>query len=477
MAARHPPGIIYPVSVILLIMKIISTNPAKNYQIIDEIELTSNQDITTKTAAAQAAKNEWKLLGINKRIELLRPIQKELLERKQEIAELITTEVGKPISQSLSEVERYADGELGWFLDNAATALADETTMENNDTIHKIRYEPRGVVAAIAPWNYPFGMAIWGIFPNLVAGNTVIFKASEECPLVGKLIGDIIDSHNLPNGVFSQIFGAGEAGKTLTDGDIDLIWFTGSTETGKALYKKAASKFIGVVLEMGGSNPCVVFDDVDISSSAPIMLDGRMQNCGQICSSLKRLIVQETIFDETINELARLLGEKTIGDPSDENTDIGSLVAKRQQELLQDQLNDALNKGAIIVAQKEVPEHLSGAFFPPTILKNITPNMRVWHEEVFGPIYPVVSFSDEAEAIRLANDTVYGLGGRVMSKDKNRALRVAGQIDAGTISLNTESTFAPCDPFGGYKSSGMGRERGIHGLRELCQIKVIQEDK
>ena len=458
-------------------MKHISTNPAKNYQVIDEVDVSTEQEITAIIAAAQTAKNDWKLLGVEKRIELLRPIQEELLERKQEIAELITAEVGKPISQSLSEVERYANGELGWFLDNAVSALADETTMENSETIHKIRYEPRGVVAAIAPWNYPFGMAIWGIFPNLVAGNTVVFKASEECPLTGKLIGDIIDSHDLPNGVFSQIFGAGEEGKTLTNGDIDLIWFTGSTETGKALYKKAAEKFIGVVLEMGGSNPCVVFDDVDISISSPAMLDGRMQNCGQICSSLKRLIIQETVFDETINELVRLLDEKIIGDPSDEKTDMGSLVAKRQQELLQDQLDDALNKGAIIVAQKKIPENLSGAFFPPTILKNITPDMRVWHEEVFGPIYPVVSFKDEAEAIELANDTVFGLGARVMSADKDRALRVAGKIDAGTVSINNESTFAPCDPFSGYKSSGIGRERGIHGLRELCQIKVIQDDK
>jgi succinate-semialdehyde dehydrogenase/glutarate-semialdehyde dehydrogenase len=383
--------------------------------------------------------------------------------------------MGKPIKESTSEVTRYTNGELTWFLENGARALADEITLQDDASLHKIRYEPHGVVAAIAPWNFPFGMAIWGIFPNLVAGNTVVFKTSEETPLVGKLIEEIINNHNLPEGVFAEVYGAGDVGKQLAESEIDLIWFTGSTQTGKALYKIAAGKFIKAVLEMGGSIPCTVFNDVDTTEAAPVIFGGRFQNCGQVCSALKRLIVHEDIADTLVAELKKILDSKKIGDPLDPKTDISSLVAKRQQDLLEEQLKDALDKGATIAAQKEVPKNLKGAFVPPTLLTNITKDMRVWKEEVFGPVFPVVTFKTEEEAVELANDTPYGLGARVMSADKQRLYRVASKIDAGSIGLNSENRFVPTDPFGGFKNSGMGRERGIHGLRELCQIKVLQD--
>lgn len=454
-------------------MKIISTSPANNYKTIGEVDVSTREEVEARVQAAQNAKTAWKELGVVARIKLLEPIRDEFAKRTEEIAELISREMGKPITESRSEVDRYTNGELAWFLENGETALADESTLVDDESDHYIRYEPYGVVAAIAPWNFPFGMAIWGIFPNLIAGNTVVFKASEECPLTGKLIEDIIKNHNLPEGVFSEVYGAGDVGKQLVEGDIDLIWFTGSTKTGKSLYKTAADKFIKVVLEMGGSNPCVVFDDVDVSEIAPVIFSGRFQNCGQVCSSLKRLIVHESVADDLIKELTKLLETKTIGDPLREDTDFSSLVAKRQQILIQEQLDDALGKGATIAAQKDIPKDLEGAFFAPALLTNVSKDMRVWREEVFGPIFPAVTFRTEEEAVQLANDTPYGLGAHVISGDKHRAMRVASKIDAGSISINLEARFAPQDPFGGFKNSGMGRERGIHGLRELCQIKVI----
>ena len=458
-------------------MKLVSTNPADNYSKVGEVEVSTDAEVKDKVAKAQAAKTSWKELGVAERIKRLVPIRDEFRQRVKEIAELISKETGKSISESTSEVTRYTDEELTWFLENGTKALADEITLQDDESLHRQLYEPYGVAAAIAPWNFPFGMAVWGIFPNLVAGNTVVFKTSEECPLTGKLIEEIISRHNLPEGVFAEVFGAGDVGKKLTESDINLIWFTGSTQTGKALYKTAADKFIKAVLEMGGSNPCVVFEDVNVAEAAPVIFNGRYRHNGQVCSALKRLIVHESIVNELTAELKKIIESQNIGEPLSPETDLGSLVAKRQLDLLEAQYKDALDKGAKVVAQAKVPVNLKGAYFPATLLANVTKDMRVWQEEVFGPIFPMVAFKDEAQAIRMANDSAYGLGGRVMSNDVAKAERVASKIDAGSIALNLETRFVACDPFGGYKNSGLGRERGIHGLQELCQVKVIQAKK
>jgi len=452
---------------------LISTNPADNYSKVGEIQISTDAEIADKVAKANKAKTAWKELGVEARIKLLEPIRDEFRARTEEIAKLISRETGKAIHETMSEVARYTDEELTWFLENGAKALADETTLKDDESFHRIRFEPYGVAAVITPWNFPFGMCVWGVFPNLVTGNTVVFKTSEECPLVGKLIEEIILNHDLPEGVFAEVYGSGDVGKKLAESDVNLIWFTGSTATGKALYKTAADKFIKAVLEMGGSNPCVVFDDVDIAQAAPIIFGGRFRNNGQVCSALKRLIVHEKIADKIIAALKEVIEKQKVGDPLDPKTDLGSLVAKRQKVLLDAQLKDALDKGAKIVAQTKLDKGLEGAYFPPTLLTNITKDMRVWHEEVFGPVFPVMTFKTEEEAVKLANDTVYGLGARVMSGDHQRAERVVAQIDAGSIAINYETRFAACDPFGGFKNSGLGRERGIHGLQELCQIKVV----
>ncbi|MEK7611132.1 MAG: aldehyde dehydrogenase family protein [Patescibacteria group bacterium] len=453
--------------------KLISTNPADNYAKTGEVEVSTDAEITLKIEKAHAAKRAWKELGIEGRIKLLVPIREEFKLRTEEISMLISKETGKAINESTSEVTRYIE-ELTWFLENGPEALADEVTLKDDQSLHRIVYEPYGVVASIAPWNFPFGMAVWGIFPNLVAGNVVVFKTSEECPLVGQLVDEIILNHNLPEGVFAEVYGDGTVGRKLSESDINLIWFTGSTRTGKALYKTAAEKFIKVVLEMGGSNPCVVFEDVDVALAAPVIFGGRFRHCGQVCNAIKRLIVHESVAEKLTLALKEIIERQKIGNPLDPQTDLGSLVAKRQQQLLNEQLQDALDKGAVIAAQTRLDQSLKGAFFPLTLLTNVTRDMRVWREEVFGPILPIMTFKTEEEAVALANDTVYGLGARVISDDKVRAERVASRIDAGSVAINEESRFSPCDPFGGYKNSGMGRERGIHGLRELCQMKVIQ---
>lgn len=454
----------------------ISTNPAKNYEVIGEVAISSDKEIKERVIAANQAKLAWKELGIEARIALLEPFYNKFADRKEDLALLITKEVGKPIIQSRGEVEG-ALRKIRWFLDNGIEALKNETTHEDDKSLHQIVYEPWGVAAVITPWNFPFSIFVWGTFTNLIAGNTVVFKISEECHLTGKLIEEIMESGDLPSGVFSEIYGAGDVGQKLVEDDINLICFTGSTKVGKQLYKLAGEKFIKAILEMGGSSPAIIFEDVDIDDIVQEIYAEGFINCGQVCDSLKRIIVHESIFEEFVDKIKKEIAQKNIGDPENESTHLGSLVAKRQLDLLERQVQDSINKGAKAIIGGKRPENLLGAFYEPTILTNISKDMPVWSEEVFGPVRSVISFKTEQEAIELANDTNYGLGSRVYSKDLERAKRVATKIDAGTVEINHGNRWLACNPFGGYKDSGMGREHGILGFRELCQIKVISMEK
>lgn len=456
--------------------RLISTNPGNGYEVIGEIEISNQEEIQSKVAQANEAKTGWKELGIKKRIELLKQILEEFKSRSDEIAELASKEVGKPISESKGDSEFYLD-EFEYYLNYGESALADEITHEDEESIHKIIYEPWGTAAVISPWNFPLGMAIWGIVPNLVVGNTVVFHISEECPLVGKLMEDIFNNHNLPEGVFSEVYGAGDVGEQLSKSEVDFIWFTGSTKVGQLLYKTAAEKFIKVLLEMGGSNPCLVFEDADISNAVETIYQGRFINNGQACDAIKRLLVHESVFDEVVSELNNRVQEAKVGDPLDKNTNLGSLAAERQLNLLQEQVKDATDKGAKVICGGKTPEDLNGAFYEPTLLTGITKDMRVYYEEVFGPVLSIIKFNTEEEAIEIANGSIYGLGSRIITQDMERAKRVASKMDTGTVEINNADRWVSGNPFGGYKKSGMGREHGVAGFRELCQLKVLSMDK
>lgn len=456
--------------------KLISTNPAKNYEVLGEVKISTEEEIQNKVRAARLAKDNWKSLDVTGRIQLLRKVAVEITKRKEEIAKLATKEMGMPISQSLFDVDSAIDY-VNWYLENAEKYLSPEVTFEDEKSIHRVFYEPIGVTAVIVPWNFPISNFVWGVAQNLVAGNTVIFKHSEECPLFGKLMEDVMNNAGLPNGVFAEIYGDGKIGDFLAHQDIDLIWFTGSSKVGKHLYQVGAEKFIKVLLELGGSAPGIIFEDADVDSVLETIYNARFTNCGQMCDALKRLIVYESKVDEVVDKLKKLFENKKVGDPEDESTDIGPLVAKRQLALLESQIKDAVDKGAKIIIGGKSPKNLEGAYFEPTILTNVNKNMRVWQEEVFGPVLPIVTFKTEEEAVELANDTKYGLGSYIFTKDKERALRVASKIDAGMVNVNNVYYLMPCNPFGGYKESGLGREHGKYGLRELSQIKIISTEK
>lgn len=454
--------------------KIQSLNPADN-TVVGEVSCTSQADLLDKVKKAQDIKKKWKSLGVVKRVEILRPLIEAFKKREHELAQLTVQEMGKTITE--------AKGDLIWdfdyfseFLNNGPSYIEDEITVSDGKILHRIVYEPRGVVACIVPWNFPFANFVWGVIPNLIVGNPVIFKHSEECPLIGKLIEEVMNAlPGLPEGVFAEVYGGGDVGKALASSNIDMIWFTGSSTVGSKLFEIAGSKLIKAVLEMGGSNPAIVFDDVDIDEVIPRIYRARFTNCGQVCDAVKRLIVHESIYDAVVTKLTDYISKIKLGDPSKEETQLGPLAAMRQVDLLEAQVQDSVNMGAkVIIGGKRAPG-FDGAYYLPTLLTNINKEMRVWKEEVFGPVLPIVSFKTEEEAIELANDTIYGLGAAIHTDDLEKARRVAKQIDAGFVDINDGNHWRQCNPFGGYKFSGMGCEHGHLGFRDLCQYKVLAE--
>lgn len=455
--------------------RLVSINPS-NYQELGSVETSSSDEIAQKVAAARAAQSAWRELGLENRIAALKSAFAEFKERGEEFALLQSREMGMPITETLQDIDGGMDY-ANWYFDNAAKYLSPETTFEDDKEIHQVFYEPIGVAAVIVPWNFPFANFVWGALQSLVAGNTVLFKHSEEVPLSGKFLEAVLTKH-LPEGVFNEVYGDGEVGKQLVEQDIDMIAFTGSTKTGKALYETAGKKFIKAVMELGGSAPGVIFEDADIEEAVGGACDMRLLNAGQCCDGLKRLIVHESIADQVVQKVADTFAAKKVGNAEDKETQVGPLVAKRQLELLVQQVEDAKSKGAkVVVGGNSLEDKLGGAFFEPTVLTSVTKDMRAWREEVFGPVLPVVTFKTDEEAIALANETSYGLGAYVFTANKDRASRVAAALQTGMVSINNANYIMPFNPFGGYKDSGFGREHGKYGFHEVTQIKVVAMDK
>jgi len=452
--------------------KLQSTNPGRGYELIGEVDISTLDEIKQKVDQAHAAKQMWKETPLVERIGYFKKLLTIYEKRADEVSLMQTREVGKPIRQSRNDDA----GNLHWIkqkLEMAPRYLGPEVVDETNTQKNVVHFEPYGVAAIITPWNFPSSNFFIACTQALLAGNVVMFKHSEECPLTGKLLAEIMREADFPTGVFAEVYGAGDVGRMLVEQDINLIHFTGSSKVGQELYRKSAEKFIPAILEMGGSSPGVVFAGADLDRICGHVCVERYENCGQICCALKRLIVHESIFDEVVERIKTNLGNQVIGDPEDEKTDIGPLVAKRQLDLLVGQVEDAKTKGAEIATGGGVVTGLDGAYYQPTLITNVTKDMRVWKEEVFGPVLPVVPFADEEEAVVLANDTDYGLSAFIYGDDPDQLQRVASRVDAGQISINGASYFSDHSPFGGYKKSGLGRGDGKFGFYEVTQKKVV----
>jgi succinate-semialdehyde dehydrogenase/glutarate-semialdehyde dehydrogenase len=455
--------------------QLISTNPSRGYETIGSVGVSSLKDIRSAVAAAHRAKAQWKEMGVEARAKLLRRVISKFSTRSEEMATLIAQEMGMPIREARDDVG-FALNYLEAYCDQAQTNLLPKVTFENEHEVHTVYQVPLGVVACIVPWNFPMGNFVWQCGQNLIAGNTVIFKTSEETPLSGKLIEEIVNSV-LPDGVFTEVYGGAEVGRELISQDIDAVCFTGSSTAGKAISKAVADRLLPTNMELGGSAPGIVFEDADIEAVIDTLYSAHFLNNGQVCDGLKRLIVHESQIDEVLSRLQSIVTQKHIGDAMNDKTDLGPLAAKRQLELLEAQVRDAVDKGAHIVCGGKRPEGLEGAYYEPTIITQATQDMRVWQEEVFGPVLPAVSFQTEAEAVALANDTQYGLGGYIFTSDNSKFERTAMALNTCMISQNILSYVKPQNFFGGCKMSGHGREHAEFGLSEVTTTKLIAKQK
>jgi succinate-semialdehyde dehydrogenase / glutarate-semialdehyde dehydrogenase len=452
---------------------IITTNPATGER-IGETPTATAQEVQTAVAVAKQAFSPWRDLSINERAAYAGKLVTILKKNTETLAALITREMGKPLSESKDEITWEIEF-IEWYIDNAQRLLGEKTISEDDHAIYKTVYEPYGVCASIAPWNFPITMASTGITAQLIAGNTVVFKPSEYTTLSQKMFVDLYQQTGLPSGVLQCLPGDSTVGKMLVESDIDMLWFTGSTKVGQELYKKCAEKFIPCLLELGGSSPGIVFADCDFEKTVETVFQARFYNCGQVCNALKRLYVETPLYEKFTAALVERVKKAKIGNPQ-AGAEMGPLVSKKQMELLVTQVDDAKNKGATIHTggnRLEGKEFAKGNFYQPTVITGATPDMQVYAEEVFGPVLPITPFDTEEQAIQMANDTQYGLSALIFTGDSQKANRVARQVQAGGVSVNMDLSYKPFAPMGGFKKSGIGREYGEEGFKELAQLKYI----
>ena len=399
----------------------------------------------------------------------------ELLARKEELGELLAREEGKTLPEAIAEVARA--GNIFKFFAGEALRIAGETMASVRPGVQvDITREPVGVVAVIAPWNFPFAIPAWKIAPALAYGNTVVFKPAELVPTCGWMLAEILSRCGLPAGAFNLIMGSGrEVGQTLVEHpQVNAVSFTGSVPTGRRILAATAARQAKVQLEMGGKNPLVVLADADLDQAVECALQGSYFSSGQRCTASSRLIVTRGIYDQFVEKLKARLEQIVVGDARDPKTQIGPVVTDDQLKQNLDYVEIGKGEGARLVYGGERLEHEKrGYYMRPALFADVRNDMRIAREEIFGPVLVAIAYDDDDDAVRIANDSIYGLSGSVFSADPQRALRVARRIRSGTLNVNGANFFAPDSPFGGYKQSGIGREMGVQGFEEYLQTKTV----
>ena len=444
-------------------------NPATG-EVIAEIPITTPAQLDAAVARARAAAPAWAALPVDERLALLRGAAARFEQRAEELGDLITREMGKTTKSAVSEVKTWG-GEIRIVLDHVAQALEPEVHESRGTDVRVVR-EPHGVVAAIAPWNFPVGMPLEIVVPALATGNTVVFKPSEHVPLCGAEVAKILGA-DLPDGVLELVQGAGDVGARLVAGDVDMIAFVGSRATGKKIMQSAADSLKRLVLELGGKDPMIVFADADLDRAADCAVEHSLRNTGQVCCSVERVYVADEIADE----FEQLVKDKAAGwrhgPGADPGVKMGPMISDEQRAKVARQVDDALQGGARLVlggSRDEGP----GWFYPATVLADVDASLRIQSEETFGPVVCLSRFSgDEEEAVELANDTDYGLGANVWTRDLGRGRRVADRIRAGQVGVNRYLGGTPGTPWVGARQSGFGFLGGIEGHRQFTVPKTI----
>jgi aldehyde dehydrogenase (NAD+) len=456
---------------------ITSINPTTEEEICSVYAATSD-DVDTAVAAARKAFKDpsWKSLSGTDRGALMTKLADLMEQHAETLATIECLDNGKPYSVALTEnlpevvnvfkyYAGYADKNFGQVIDVGPAKFA-----------YTVK-EPLGVCGQIIPWNYPLDMAAWKLGPALCCGNTVVLKLAEQTPLSMLYVAQLIKEAGFPPGVVNIINGHGrEAGSALVQHpNVDKIAFTGSTATGKEIMKMASASMKNITLETGGKSPLIVFEDADLDLAAKWSHIGIMSNQGQICTATSRILVQEKVYDEFIKRFKAKVEEiSVVGDPFEEATFQGPQVTKAQYDRVLSYIKSGQEEGATIALGGEpAPQKGKGFFVAPTVFTNVKPNMKIFREEIFGPCVAVVKFNTEEEAVQLANDTTYGLGSALFTRDLVRAHRVARDIEAGMVWINSSNDSDYRIPFGGVKQSGIGRELGEAGLAPYCNTKAI----
>lgn len=456
-------------------------NPATGENFAEVAEADKADIDKAVSAARRAFEGKWSKMSARDRGRVLYKLSQLIEENAQQLAELETGDNGKPIRESLyvdlPQVAENFEYFAGW-----ATKIEGETIPVPGKMFNYTLREPLGVCGQIIPWNFPLLMAAWKLAPALAAGNTVVLKPAEQTPVTAMELGKLIQEAGFPEGVVNIVPGFGDtAGAALASHPgIDKVAFTGSTEVGKLIAKAAAGNLTKVSLELGGKAPNIVFADADMEQAVNGAMMSIFFNQGQVCCAGSRLFVEEGVKEEFLDKLKERAQRVKIGDPLDKATQMGPQVSEEQLNRIKGYIDIGRDEGATVFSGGESPE-LEGAFqhgyfFQPTIFSEVNNQMRVAQEEIFGPVVSVITFKDEDELIKQANETIFGLSAGIWTRDIVRAHRFAREIKAGVVWVNTFNMFNPASPFGGYKQSGYGREMGKHALELYTQIKSVWID-
>lgn len=462
--------------------KVISVNPATG-EMLREFQCATEPEVHAAVGRARAAQSAWNDLGVRKRIEILRKFQKRLHEQKSEVAELITSEAGKPTVESLlTEVLVVLDA-ARFCIESAYNFLREEPVPHGNLAMKaktgRILREPHGVIGIISPWNYPFSIPATESLAALITGNAVVLKPSEFTSLCALKLASLFYEAGVPKDIFQVVVGDGATGSALINAEIDKLIFTGSVSTGKRIAQAAAARLLPVVLELGGKDPMIVLDDADIDVASSGAVWGAFVNAGQACLSVERCYVHRSVYEPFVDACVRKTKQLRVGPGTNKEIDIGPMIHERQLLNIESQIEDARAQGARVLAGGSRLPDLGTNFYAPTVLVDVTQEMRILREETFGPVLPIMAFDDDDEAVRLANDSEYGLAASVWTRNRPRGEALARRIHAGTVMVNdVVACFGISEaPHGGVKASGIGRTHGKFGLDEMMRTKYLDSDR